>query len=141
MTMGEPRVPVHLAVILGLSTSAYAIALAAVATLQSAADTDLIAARAPADAAAVVADWEHDRLESHIERAALRFAILAGRYDESTRTVAEVEDDIDALAERTAAIHASAAALPVRISLPSLRMAPLPAAPRPRTHATSGASG
>ena len=46
--MTEPRRPVHLAVLVGMSASAYAISLAGVAALQSDTDARVAADRAPA---------------------------------------------------------------------------------------------
>ena len=75
-----PR-PVHLVVLGALSTSVYALALAAVATLQSGADRALIVDRAPAVAVADRAAAAHDELSATVDDAARRYQTLADRYD------------------------------------------------------------
>jgi len=134
--------PVHLVVLAGLATGAYALALAAVATLQSGADQALIRDRAPAIAMIDQAAAAHDDLAATVDVAARRYRTLAARYDALGGSIDTYESTLDELFARTAAISASVSALPTRIQLPSVPSIPA-AAPRsqPATHATTGASG
>lgn len=140
--MTDARRPVHLAVLLGVCTGTYAVALAGVTALQSVADQAVIADRAPAVDAAHAAATAHDGLEAGLDDAARRFRALAARYDELGQRIGSYETALDALAARTDAITESVAALPSRIQLPSPPSIPA-AVPRtrPTVHATTGASG
>lgn len=140
--MTDLRRPVHLAVLVGVSTAAYAAALAGVAALQSTSDQALIADRAPiADAADAAADY-HRRLESAVDAAARRYDVLAAGYRGIGAGVGALESAIDDLATRVQVVADTARSLPTRIDLPTVKALPAarPAA-RPATHGTSGASG
>ena len=77
----DRRIPLHLAVLVGASTAAYAISLAGVTALQSAADGAIVSASAPsADAASRLSDG-HDRLQAELDAAARAYATSAARYD------------------------------------------------------------
>lgn len=138
--MTDARRPVHLAVLLGVSAGAYAAALAGVTALQAGADATLQAARAPIGRAADTVAAEHDALETALEDAARRYSVLADRYRRSGLDLEEIESAIDELVARAASVSESAASMPTRFSLPSVRAAPR-IVPAPRTHATTRASG
>lgn len=138
--MTDRRVPSHLLMLVGVSAGAYAVSLAAVTGLQSGADARLLAQRAPIQAATEVAAAEHGALESALQDAARRYAVLAERYDRVGVQLAEMESGLDALATRAATLSESAAALPTRISLPRVAAAPRVVS-APRTQATTRASG
>lgn len=140
--MTDRRRPVHLAVLVGVSTGVYATALAGVTTLQSGTDQALIADRAPVARVADAAAVGHDRLEAAVEEASRRYGVLAARYDRFGRAFGDLEIAIDGLAARVEIITESARSLPTRIALPTVRALPAarPAA-RPKTHGTTGASG
>jgi hypothetical protein len=140
-TMTDRRLPVHLAVLVGVSAGAYAVSVAGVAALQAHADTRLIAARAPYASAADAAAAEHERIEQSVEAAATRYAALASRYDRLGGQVTNVETALDSLAARAATLTESAASLPTRFSLPTVRSAPRVVVSAPKTQATTGASG
>lgn len=140
--MIDRRRPIHLAVLVGFSTGAYAAALAGVTTLQSDTDLALIADRAPIARVADAAAFRHDRLEAAVEEASRRYGVLAARYDGFGRGFGDLESAIDGLGARVEIIAESARSLPTRIDLPTVRALPAarPAA-RPKTHGTTGASG
>ncbi len=140
--MTELRRTVHLAILAGLSTSAYAGSLALVARLQSSADTALVADRAPIRAAAEAVSASHDQLEAAIEVATQRYGQLTDQYGALLPGIARVETSLDALARTAAGVTDSTMTLPTHVTLPTV-----PAAPRvvraaaPATQATTGASG
>ena len=136
----DARRPVHLAVMLGASTGAYALALAAVTGFQSASDAAALRASAPLVAAQTSVGADHGVLEQDLRDATDRYTELADRYDRLTPRLADLEAALDSLAGSTQAITESAAALPDRISLPAVRRAPQAVA-APRTHAVTSASG
>lgn len=145
--MTEVRRPVHLAVLAGLSASAYAGSLALVTMLQSSADASLVAERAPIRAMADSIAANHDRLEATVAAAGLRYNEMTDRYGALLPKLATVETSLDALAKTTAGVSNSTLKLPTHISLPTVHAAPrIASAPAagaaaPATHATTGASG
>lgn len=138
--MTDERRPVHLAVLLGVSAGVYAASLAGVTALQAAADSRLQEAREPIRLATESIASDHASLESTLEVAARRYSALADRYRRSGVHLEDVEAELDALSMRAASVAESAASMPTRFSLPSVRSAPRPAA-APVTHATTKASG
>ena len=140
--MTELRRTVHLAILAGLSASAYAGSLALVTRLQSSADASLVADRAPVRAAADAISASHDRLEATITGAMERYGRLADRYGILVPKIAGVETSLDALARTTSGVTDSTLTLPTHLTLPTV-----PTAPRsvrvaaPVTQATTGASG
>jgi hypothetical protein len=140
--MTDRRVPAHLAILVGVSAGAYAVALAGVSALQSSADSRLISQRLPFQLAAEQAAREHDRAERAVAAAADRYIVLAARYERAGGAFAEVESALDGLAARAATLTESAAMLRVEpFSLPTVgRLVPRSVSP-PTTHATTKASG
>ncbi len=142
MTEGRsPRLPPHIAVLVGVSAGVYAASLAGVTAVQSETDAGLAEARAPYQAAAGAAAADHDRLEATLESALRRYDGLAERYRAAGDAMTDAEVGLDSLAERAAALTESAASLPTRFSLPAVRSVPRAAAAPPKTDATTRASG
>lgn len=140
--MTDVRRLLHLAVLAGLSASAYAGSLALVTMLQSTADEAVIAERAPVRQIADRIAASHDGLESTIAAAARRYNEMTDRYGALQPRLATVEASLDALARTTAGVTDSTLAFPSHISLPKLQVAPrFAAGAAPTTHATTGASG
>ncbi|HET7167826.1 MAG TPA: hypothetical protein VFI69_01365 [Candidatus Limnocylindrales bacterium] len=137
----DPRRPVHLAVLLGVSTGAYAVALAAVTGLQSASDTAARRAIDPIVATQTSVGVDHGLLERDLRDATARYSELADQYDRFTPRLLDLEAALDSLAGSTQRITDGTAALPTRISLPPVRRAPQVVAAAPRTHAVTSASG
>ena len=133
----DRRIPLHLAVLVGASTAAYAISLAGITALQSAADGAVVSARAPArDAAARLTDG-HDRLQAELDAAARSYETSATRYDDLSAEVTTLEDFADAAAR----VSGAARALPGRVSLPSVSRTSTGTTSKPRVSGTTGASG
>ena len=124
----------------GASTALYAISMAGVTAIQSSADRDLMRRGSPAeDAAARLVDG-NDRLETTLGRAADAYADAAARYDALAPQLDGMERSLDTLAGRVEAVGGAARALPQSVSLPKVTRS-APAASRPKTSATTGASG
>ena len=144
--MTEPRRPVHLAVVVGLSAGAYAVSLAGVTTLQSASDQHLMAANGPAADAAQQLRSEHDRLDDRLVAAASGYDAAAAAYSEISDQLTAMESRLGKLAAEVRKVQGSAAWTP-----PPAPVAKLPTVtnsgsgtkpgPKPTPNATSGASG
>jgi hypothetical protein len=140
--MTSQRRPVHLAVLVGLSATAYAGSLAAVTTLQSATDASITAQREPIRAAADAIAAGHDDLEAAVLDAARRYGLVGDQYGALLPEFTQLETSLDALATTTAKVSNSARALPTRVSLPKVVAAPrITRVSAPTSHATTGASG
>jgi hypothetical protein len=140
--MTEKRRPVHLAILVGLSASAYAGSLALVTMLQSTTDAAAVAERAPMREIADAITSSHDDLETTLADAARRYSVMTERYGALLPELARAETSLDTLAKTTSSVTDSALTLPSHVSLPAV-----PSAARiirgaaPTTHATTGASG
>lgn len=140
--MAEKRRPVHLAVLIGLSASAYAGSLAVVTMLQSATDAALAAERAPIREIAEAITAGHDDLETTVADAARRYSLITERYGALLPELARVETSLDTLAKTTSRVTDSALTLPSHVSLPTVLTAPrIVRVAAPTIHATTGASG
>ena len=136
----DARRGLHLGVLVGVSTAAYAAALAGVTTLQSATDGALIAAREPVARTVDAVASEHDALEYQLRGATHRYTTIASEYADLGPAIADLEERLDELAKVTRRVGASAARLPARVALPAVRGTPARVAP-PTTHAVTRASG
>jgi hypothetical protein len=140
--MTEKRRPVHLAVLVGLSASAYAGSLAFVTMLQSSADAAVVAERAPIREIADAIMAGHDDLETTVADATRRYSLITERYGALLPKLAQVETSLDTLAKTTSVVTDSALTLPSHVSLPRVLTAPrIVRAAAPTIHATTGASG
>ena len=139
--MTDRRIPLHLAVLLGASTAAYAISLAGITTLQSTTDAAVVVARSPSrDAAARLANG-HDRLQAEIDAATRAYATSASRYDELSAAIGSLDATLDGYAAAAARVSGAARALPGRVSLPSVSHTSTGTTSKPRVSGTTGASG
>jgi hypothetical protein len=140
--MTEKRRPVHLAVLVGLSASAYAGSLAVVTKLQSATDAAVAAERAPIREITNAITAGHDGLETTVADTARRFSLITERYGALLPKLAHVETSLDGLAQTTAKVTDSALNLPSQVSLLRVLTAPrVVRAAAPTIRATTGASG
>ena len=141
--IGAGRRPHHVGVVIGLSTGAYAMALAAVTSAQAAHDRGLIADREPmVDAVSLLASG-HDRMQARIEAARSRYAAASDRYAQAAQQLGALQADLDRLARTLTRIEGTTFAAPPRISAPAAPGVRPPAATPapPPTQATTGASG
>lgn len=139
--MTESRRPVHLAVLVGVSASAYAVSLAGITALQSATDTRITAERAPAGHAADVMTSGHDALDTSLDDVTRIYADAAGRYERLAPRLTEVETALDTLGQRVEKVTGAANALPGRVSLPQINVSTRTVTRTRVVHATTGASG
>jgi len=139
--MTDRRLPIHVAVLVGASTAAYAVSVAGVAALQSNTDRALIAARAPSLAAAERVSQAHDRLQTQIELSAGAYAGSAATYATLTARLATLDTSLEAYASRMKTVSGAARALPARVSLPSVARSSGRASSKPRVAASTAASG
>lgn len=139
--MTDRRLPLHLAVLLGTSTAAYAVSLAGVTALQSGTDQAAIAQQAPAEQAAARLGAGHDQLQSDLERTAQAFQVAAARYDAIAADLSTLEAALANHAEQMAKVSGAARALPKHVSLPSVTRVVTTTVSKPRVSASTGASG
>jgi hypothetical protein len=139
--MTESRRPIHLAVLVGVSASAYAISLAGVAALQSATDARVAADRAPAGQAADALASGHDQLETSLGEANRAYADAADRYARLGTRLIDMETSLENLGTRVEKVSGAANALPGRVSLPTISTTTRVVTRTKVVHATTGASG
>jgi hypothetical protein len=133
-------VPAHLGVILGLSTGAYALTLAAVTGLQSSAEAATRMERAPTIAAIDTMAADHDRLTARLDAARTAYEAAAGVYGDAGLQVADLGVRLDALAAAVNEVSGTASSLPSSVQLPPVSRSVAKVA-APASQATTGASG
>lgn len=141
--MIDPRRPLHLAVMIGVSTALYAVSMAGVTAIQSNNDRTLMLRQSPAEDAAARIREGHDRLEAEINQAADAYGQAAGGYDALAPKLMDMENSLERLAGRVQTVSGAARALPGRVSLPpiSRTVTRTVTTSRPKTVASTGASG
>ncbi len=132
--------------LIGASAAVYAVTLVGVAAMQSGGDAALAADRAPYVEAVAAAQAANDVLESTLLELDAQARALAHDYTAVGEDVAGYEARLDELAALVAEVQGSVAALPTRISLPTVTMrgavgGSSAGARAPSTTASSGASG
>lgn len=161
----EARRPFHLAVAIGLSAGAYALALAGVTALQSSTEQALVADHAPTTDVIDKLRVEHDLLEARITRVTAAYDKAVAAYGKAAGGIGTFEKNLAILAQEVAnaensaysmtssgsgqGVSGAAAAPAVRSSSGGTAAAPaaLPAitraaaAPAPAVQATTCASG
>ena len=138
--VAEARRPVHLAVVVGLSASAYAVSLAGVTSLQATGDRDLAVANAPAIDALATLTVEHDRLEARLTSAGATYGTTAAAYSDITDRLARLEDRLGKLAGQVSKVEGSASWVAPSVRMPSVSRS-APRASKPASNGSTGASG
>ncbi len=108
----EPRRPVHIAVIVGLSAGAYAAALAGVTSLQSASERALVANSDPAAEALELLQEHHDRLDARLAAAGVSYDAAAAAYQGVTEGLGALETRLGTLAKKVSKVQSGAAWAP-----------------------------
>jgi len=139
--MTERRYPIHLAVLVGASTAAYAVSLAGITALQSTADLTAVDRQSPVEQMATRIRVGHDRLQDELARSADAYAASASRYDEIAANLAALETSLDAYAGQIGQVSGAARALPARVRLPVVSRSVTTTVTKPRVRSTTGASG
>lgn len=114
--------PTRAGMLIGVSAAVYAVTLTGVATLQSGNDAAIAARRSPYVEVVTSARAANDVLESTLLKLDAQARALANDYAAVGEDVAGYQARLDELATLVADVQGSAAALPTRISLPSVTM-------------------
>jgi hypothetical protein len=135
--------PARAGLLIGASAAVYAVTLAGVSFLQADSDAALVARRQPYTEALAAARSSNDTLEAALLKADAEARALAADYGAVGEDVAGYQARLDDLAALVAEVQGSAAALPTRISLPSVSMrgAVGGSTRAPATSSTTKASG
>lgn len=137
--------PTRAAMLIGGSVAVYAVTLAGVSVLQADTDAALAAQRAPYADALAAAVQANDSLEGVLLEVDAQTRALADDYAAVGGDVTSFQARLDGLAALVAEVQGSAAALPTRISLPSVSIRGAIAGSggraAPPTTAKAGASG
>ncbi|HSK53093.1 MAG TPA: hypothetical protein VLA44_10080 [Clostridia bacterium] len=139
--MTDGRRSLQLAGLLTASAGAYAIALAAIAGLQSAADRAVIAQRAPTSAAIERLADESAAMEQLVSRADARLAAAIRRFEATRPGLVASADELAALQAAVASVSGRAAELPASIAVPKVTRTTRNVTRTVVVHATTGASG
>jgi hypothetical protein len=138
--MAGPRALLHLPLIAGACTAAYAGSLVFVTSQQAAWDRDVAAQRAPLELATSTAALARSEATRAIRQAADRLHDAAAGYDAASGESASLDGELEALAVKVAELSGAVAQLPDRISLPTAQVRVVQVA-APVVQAVTGASG
>jgi hypothetical protein len=133
-------IPAHVGVLLGLSTGAYALALAFVSGQQASAEAAIAAQRAPALATIGALERGHSGLEADLTAARSAYEAAAAAYAATGSGFQDLEARLADLSAAVAKVNGTAASMPTTVRLPSVSRS-VTAAPAPAVHAATGASG
>lgn len=133
------RLPMHVGVLLGASTAAYAVTLAAVTGLQASSEADLIAERAPAIAGVHDLGARNQDLGDALVLAGRRYDGLNRAYAAAGGRLTALEAALADLATSVQAIDGVSRSLPASVPLPKITRVVVSGAPA--TNATTSASG
>jgi hypothetical protein len=138
----DRRRPIHVIVVAGLSTAAYALSLAAVTALQVGQDRALVAAREPVQRAIDRLARSDDDVQDALNNARGLYAQGTDRYRTVNLQLGDLHVNLRSLAGLLNKIEGTAARMPSALNLPSVPQRPAtPQAPPPKSHAQTGASG
>lgn len=132
--------PARAGMLIGASAAVYAVSLAGVAGLQSQSDSELAARQQPYLDELARTRATNDSLEAALAAVGTQAEALSGTYATTADDVTAYEARLDQLAALVAEVQGSAAALPTRISLPTVTVR-AGSTRAPATTSTSGASG
>lgn len=132
--------PPHIGILFGLSTAAYAVTLAAVASLQSSGEAALIAERAPAIARIEALAAGNAGLGDALTAAGSAYNAIAAAYAATGAQLADLDAALGSLAKRVERIDGVSRSLPSSIALPRVARVSSGGG-APATSSTSGASG
>ncbi len=138
--------PTRAGMLIGASAAIYAVTLAGVSVMQADSDAAIVARRQPYLEAVAAARSANDALEIAVVKADDAARALAGDYAAVGGDVASYQSRLDELAALVAEVRGSAAALPTRISLPTVSVRSAgsgggSSSRAPATKATTAASG
>jgi len=138
---GAGRLPVRVLTLAGVSTATYALSLAAVTALQSAAEAAVMADREPVASLIDDVSARNDRLAGQLDGLTATDGLLATSYESTTAAIGELETSLGELASTVARVDGAARALPAAVALPPVVRSARSGGGSPATsHATSGGS-
>jgi hypothetical protein len=138
--MAETRRPIHLGIVIGLSTGVYALSLAGVTGLQSGQNAQLAADRGPAADVATRLEAANADLEARLAAAQSAFDASASTYSSVTDDLASYEGRLKALGETIGGlVKGASVSVPTGGSLP--RVSSGGSVAKPPVHTTTSASG
>ena len=134
--------PARAGMLIGASAAIYAVTLAGISAMQADSDAAAAARRQPYLEAVAAARAANDALDVALVRVDGEMRALASDYAAVGQDIAGYQARLDALATLVAEVQGSAAALPTRISLPSVSVRSAGGSSRaPATRTTTKASG
>ena len=135
--------PTRAGMLIGASAAIYAVTLAGVAALQAESDAAAAARRQPYVEAVAAARAANDTLDAALATVDAEARALAGDYAAIDQDIAGYQARLDELAALVAKVQGSAAALPTRISLPTVSVVRSAggSSRAPATRTTTKASG
>lgn len=140
--MGETRRPIHLGIVIGISTGVYALSLAGVTGLQSGQNAQLAADRGPASDVAARLEAANAALEARLSAAQAAFDASVSSYSAVSDDLATYEGKLNALGKTVGSLVKGASvsvSLPKGGSLP--RVSSGGSVAKPPVHTTTAASG
>lgn len=135
-----PRLPLHVAVMVGLSAGTFGLCLASVTALESASEARVAAERAPIAADIDTLAAGQDRVARSLDVADGAYAGAASAYAALGSRLMSLEASLGNLAGTVTKIDGASRALPAQVALPAVSGS-ISAAGKPSSHATTGASG
>lgn len=141
--MAETRRPIHLGIVIGLSTGVYALSLAAVTGLQSGQNAQLAADRGPAADVAARLEAANTALEARLAAAQAAFDTSVSSYSSVAEDLATYEGRLKALGKTVGGLVKGASvsvSLPKGGSLPRVSSGGGSVA-KPPVHTTTSPSG
>jgi hypothetical protein len=137
------RLPIHVAVTVGVTASLYAVSLAGVTGLQHASDARLAAERTPASVAVEALQGANDALDADLAVLSAGFSGASDAYRAIADRIGAHESALVSLGKRVAAVEGSASSLsvPTASRLPALSSRTVAVAPKPVSNACTNASG
>lgn len=137
--MAETRRPIHLGIVIGVSTSLYAVSLAAVTGLQSAQNAQVSDAYAPLVSSVDALDGANADLGARLDAARAAYDASASSFSVVVAKVPGFEARLKALARAVTKIHGTSVNMPSGGALP--RVSGAGSVAKPPVHVTTSASG
>jgi len=141
--MAAPRTIVHVPLLAAACAGLYAVALSAVALLQSQHDAQVAAGRQPLIDAAAQAAEQRSLTEDAIRRASDALSLAADRYSAASSASGDLDGTLAHLADQVALVTGASAQLPTSVALPAApsRVVVVTQVAAPPAQATTSASG
>lgn len=143
MTTDDRRrlpLPAHLVIYASLSAGAYAVLLAGVTALESGAEAQQAADRAPLVSGIAEVSAGHDALAARLARARAAYEAAAAAYGEAGGPLSDLHAALGTLATTVGQIDGASRSLPTSLKLPTVARS-VASGTVPTVQAVTGASG